>query len=130
FNQRHVPLPVDRVRHVGEAVVMVIAETQREARDAAELVDIDFHSLPAVVDADKAMLDGAPQLWEGAPSNLCFQVQLGDKAEVEQIFAKAHHVVRREFRNSRIVNCQMEPRSVLGDYDAENGTYLSIAGSQ
>lgn len=130
FNQRHLPLPVDRVRHVGEAVVMVIAETQRQARDAAEMVDVDYEPLPAVVDADKGMASDAPQLWEGAPSNLCFQVQLGDKAEVERIFASAHHVVRREFRNSRIVNCQMEPRSAIGDYDASTGTFISIAGSQ
>jgi carbon-monoxide dehydrogenase large subunit len=129
FNQRHIPLPIDKVRHVGEAVVMVVAETQREARDAAELVDVDYDPLPAVVDADKGMLPDAPQLWDGLPLNLCFQVQIGDPDAIARIFAGAHHVVRREFRNSRIVNCQMEPRSALGSYDPDTG-YLLISGSQ
>lgn len=130
FNQRHLPLPVDKIRHVGEAVVMVIAETSRQARDAVERIEIDYEPLPAVVDADKAMLPGAPQLWAGAANNLCFQVQLGDKSEVERIFRSAHHVVRREFRNSRIVNCQMEPRSAIGSYDSTTQEFLLVSGSQ
>ncbi len=130
FNQRHLPLVVDRVRHVGEPVVLVVARSVREARDACELVDIDYEPLPAVVDAVRAMEEGAPQLWEGAPRNLCFQSRIGDDEAVRSAFARAKHVVRREFRNSRIVNCQMEPRSVLASYDPSTGEYLLIAGSQ
>jgi carbon-monoxide dehydrogenase large subunit len=130
FNQRHLPLVVDKVRHVGEPVVLVVARTQREAQDACELVEIDYESLPAVVDAAEALNEGAPQLWDGAPGNLCFQARVGDVDAVRKVFAGAHKVVRREFRNSRVANCQMEPRSVIASYDAQADTYTIIAGSQ
>jgi carbon-monoxide dehydrogenase large subunit len=130
FSQRHMPLVVDKVRHVGEAVAMVIARTAREARDATELVQVDYDVLDAVVRADDAMQDGAPQLWEGAPNNLCFEVQFGDREAVQKIFIKAAHVVRREFRISRTVNCQMEPRAAIGNYDAATDSYTLISGSQ
>jgi carbon-monoxide dehydrogenase large subunit len=130
FNQLHLPLPVDRIRHVGEPIVMVIATSALAARDAAELVEVDFEDLGAVVDADAAMLEGAPELWEGAPRNICFEAELGDRAAAQAIFATAHHVLRREFRNSRIVNCQMEPRAAIGQYDGATGSYTLISGSQ
>jgi carbon-monoxide dehydrogenase large subunit len=130
FNRRHLPLAADKVCHVGETVAMVIAATATQARDAAELIDVDYDVLDAVVRADDAMQEGAPQLWEGAPNNICFQVQLGDRAAAREIFKTAHLVVRREFRNSRIVNCQMEPRSAIGCYDAASGAYTLISGSQ
>ncbi|RXZ31011.1 xanthine dehydrogenase family protein molybdopterin-binding subunit [Oxalobacteraceae bacterium CAVE-383] len=130
FSQRHMPLVVDKVRHVGEAVAMVIARTAREARDASELVQVDYDVLDAVVRADDAMLDGAPQLWDGAPNNLCFETQFGDREAAQKIFSTAAHVVRREFRISRTVNCQMEPRAAIGDYDAANDFYTLISGSQ
>ena len=130
FSQRHMPLVVEKVRHVGEAVAMVIARTHREARDAAELVQVDFDVHEAVVRADDAMLDGAPQLWEGAPNNLCFETQFGDREAAQKAIAGAAHVVKREFRISRTVNCQMEPRAAIGDYDAATDFYTLISGSQ
>jgi carbon-monoxide dehydrogenase large subunit len=130
FSQPHMPLAVDTVRHVGETIAMVIADTALQARDAAELIDVDYEVLEAVVQADDAMRKGAPQLWEGAPNNLCFQVQFGDREAAQKIFKDAHHVVRREFRNSRLVNCQMEPRAAIGVYDAADGSYMLISGSQ
>jgi carbon-monoxide dehydrogenase large subunit len=130
FNQLHLPLPVDKTRHVGEAVAMVIATTAMQARDAAELIEVDYEVLGAIVDADLAMDEDAPALWEGAPGNLCFQAQLGDREAAQRIFAQAAHVVRREFRNSRIVNCQMEPRAAIGVYDAAGDSYTLISGSQ
>ncbi|HEY4318574.1 MAG TPA: xanthine dehydrogenase family protein molybdopterin-binding subunit [Herbaspirillum sp.] len=130
FSQLHLPLPIDKVRHIGEAVVMVIAATALQARDAAELVEVDYEVLGAVVRADDAMAGQAPQLWDGAPGNLCFQVQLGDREEARRIIDGAAHVVRREFRNSRIVNCQMEPRAAIGIYDAQEKRYTLISGSQ
>ena len=72
FNQPHLPLPVDRVRHVGEAIAMVIAQTPLQARNATELIDVDYDVLDAVINGNDAMQDGAPQLWDGAPGNLCF----------------------------------------------------------
>jgi carbon-monoxide dehydrogenase large subunit len=130
LNQRHLPLVVDKVRHVGEAVAMVIANSAREARDATELIMVDYDILEAVVSADDAMKDGAPQLWDAAPNNLCFEVQFGDREAAQKIFADAAHVVRREFRISRTVNCQMEPRAAIGDYDAATDSYTLISGSQ
>jgi carbon-monoxide dehydrogenase large subunit len=130
FNQLHIPLPVDRVRYVGEAVAMVIAETPLQARNAAEMIEVDYEELAAVVNGGDAMLDDAPQLWEGAPGNLCFQTQIGDRDAARKILEGAHLVLRREFHHSRLVNCQMEPRSAIGDYDAATGTYTLISGSQ
>lgn len=130
FNQPHLPLAVDRVRHVGEAVAMVIAETLAQARDAAELITIDYQLLDAVIDACDAMAPDAPQLWDGAPGNLCFQARLGDQAAAQRIIDQAAHVVRRRFRNSRVINCQMEPRAAIGDYDAQTGCHTLISGSQ
>jgi carbon-monoxide dehydrogenase large subunit len=130
FNQRHIPLPIDKVRYVGEAIAMVIASTPLEARNATELIDVDYDVLDAVVHGADAMHDSAPQLWDGAPGNLCFQTQIGERDKARAILAGAHLVVRREFHNSRIVNCQMEPRSAIGCHDAASDTYTLISGSQ
>jgi len=130
YQRRQLPLSVDKVRHVGEALAMVVAKTQIQARDAAEAIVVDYEVLPAVVRGDDALAENAPQVWEDLPGNLCFHVQLGDRQKVLETFAKADHVVRREFRNSRIVNCQMEPRSALGSYDASTDSWTLISGSQ
>jgi len=130
YNRRQLPLPIDRVRHVGEAVAMVIAETPLQARDAAEAIVVDYEELPAVVRGDDALAPDAPQLWDDLPGNLCFRVQLGDRAAVDAAFARAVCIVRREFRNSRIVNAQMEPRSAIGEYDPATDTYTLTSGSQ
>lgn len=129
--RRQLPLPVDKVRHVGEAVAMVVAKTQVQARDAVEAIVVDYEVLPAVVRADDALAPSAPLVWDDLAGNLCFQVRLGDgRTAVDAAFAQATHVVRREFRNSRIVNCQMEPRSAIGSYDASTDSWTLISGSQ
>ena len=130
FGNLHLPLVVDKVRHVGEAVVMVIAETANAAREATELLAVDYDVLEAVVRADDAMADGAPQLWDGAKGNLYFRIQEGDPDAARESFGQAHHVVRREFHHSRVANCQMEPRSAIGSYDADSERYTIISGSQ
>lgn len=130
FNQLHLPLPIDKVRHVGEPVAMVIAATPLQARNATEMIEVDYEVLSAVVTGDEAVREGAPELWANAPNNLCFQVQLGDHAAAQRIFNDAPYVVRREFHNSRTVNCQMEPRSAIGQYDQGNDSYTLISGCQ
>lgn len=130
YERRQWPLSVDKVRHVGEAVVMVVAETPHQARDAAEAVVVDYEVLPAVVRAEDALAPGAPQLYDDLPGNLCFETEMGDRAAVEAAFARAACVVRRDFPGSRIVNCQMEPRSAIGHYDAAQDRWLLISGSQ
>ena len=130
FDSPHPPLAGGRVRHVGEAVVMIVAETEDAARDAAELVEIDYAPLSAVVSQTDALADGAPQLWDGAPGNLCFDEGFGDEAATAAAFEGAHLVLERTFRTSRIVTCQMEPRAAVGRYDADNDTYELLSGSQ
>jgi carbon-monoxide dehydrogenase large subunit len=130
FNQFHIPLPIDRVRYVGEAIAMVIADTPLQARNATELIEVDYDMLEAVINGSDAMQPDAPQLWDGAPGNLCFQTQIGDREAARRIIGQADHVVRREFHNSRLVNCQMEPRSAIGAYDPATDAYTLISGSQ
>lgn len=130
FSQLHLPLPVDRLRYVGEPIAMVIADTPRAARNASELIEVDYEVLDAVVNAADAMQDDAPQLWEGAARNLCFQTQIGDRDEARRIIANAPLVLTREFHHSRVVNCQMEPRGAIGSFDHDSGLYTLISGSQ
>ncbi|HEY1609167.1 MAG TPA: xanthine dehydrogenase family protein molybdopterin-binding subunit [Paraburkholderia sp.] len=130
FNQLHIPLPIDRVRYVGEPIAMVIAETPLAARNATEMIEVDYEELGAVVNAADAMQDDAPQLWDGAANNLCFQTQIGDRDEARRLIADAPLVLQREFHHCRVVNCQMEPRSAIGAYDEASGVYTLISGSQ
>ncbi|MGN6319656.1 xanthine dehydrogenase family protein molybdopterin-binding subunit [Trinickia sp.] len=130
FNQLHIPLPIDRVRYVGEPIAMVIAVTPLAARNASEMIDVEYDVLDAVVNAADAMQEGAPQLWDGAPRNLCFQTEIGDRKEARRIIAGAPLVLTREFHHSRVVNCQMEPRGAIGTFDETSGVYTLISGSQ
>ncbi|WP_158916964.1 xanthine dehydrogenase family protein molybdopterin-binding subunit [Caulobacter sp. S45] len=130
FDAPHLPMVRDKVRHVGEAVAMILAETYAQARDAADLVVVDYEPLPAVVVTLDAMAEGAPQIWDGAPGNICFDQSFGDKDATDKAFEGAHLVLERTFVNSRIINCQMEPRSAIGVYDAKEDVYHLIAGSQ
>ena len=123
------PLAGDRVRYVGEAIALVVAETLAAARDAAELIEVDYDVLPAVVKIVDALAADAPQLWPDVPNNLCLSATMGDKNAVDTAFASAHLVVDRVFQNQRTANCQMEPRAAIGQYDETEG-YTIIAGSQ
>src|SRR3979490_1268528 len=90
-----------KVRHVGDPVAVVVAETREQAEAAAELIEIDYRELPAVVASDEAIKPGGPLLFDAAPGNLCFDWHLGDKTAVEAAFARAHHVTRLELANNR-----------------------------
>jgi len=129
FASAHHPLPADRVRFVGEPVALVVAETRAAALDAAELVDVDWEPLPTVVDVRAAMAPGAPALWEARPSNVALACEVGDAAATEAAFARAAHVVRFESQVNRITGSPMEPRAVVGEYDAAADRYTLIAGS-
>jgi len=126
----HWPLATERVRYVGEAIAMVVAETPAAARDAAELIEVEYAPLAAVVSAVEALREGAPRLWDEAPGNLCVSADFGDARATRTAFARAAHVVRGEFVNNRVANCQMEPRSAIGDYDARTGASTLLSGSQ
>jgi carbon-monoxide dehydrogenase large subunit len=124
------PMTVDRVRYVGDPVAIVIAETAKQAKDAAEAVFVDVDTLPAVTDAAAAAAPGAPQIHDGVPGNLVLDFHFGDTAKVDAAFASAAHVTKLKLRNSRIVVSQMEPRSAIGDYDTADGRWVLRLGCQ
>ncbi len=111
----------ERVRFVGEAVVLVVAETLEQARDAAEAVFVDFEERPMVVDMAAAIAPGAPVLAEAAPDNIAAVARHGNAVATDAAFAKATHVVKLEVVNQRIVAVTMEPRSVLAECDEATG---------
>ncbi len=112
-----------RVRHVGDPVAFVVAESRDAARDAAEQVMVDYEPLPAVVDADAAMREGAPQVWETAPGNVSYRFQKGDQAAVAAAFAAAAHTVEIELVNNRVVIAPVETRAAIGSHDAATGRF-------
>ncbi len=124
------PLAYDVVRYVGECVVLVVAESAGAARDAAQLVEIDYEPLAAVVHPADAILDGAPQLFAEAPHNLAFDLTYGDDAATERAFAESDLVVSREFYNQRVIAAHMEPRSAFASFDGATQTYTITAGGQ
>jgi carbon-monoxide dehydrogenase large subunit len=114
-------LATDRVRHMGEAVAVVIADSPYVARDAAELVEVDYEPLPAVVDAAKAVQRGATAVHDEAPDNVSFHWQLGDKAATDKAFAGAAKVVKQSFRNHRLIPNAIEPRACLASSNPGTG---------
>ena len=111
-------LALKRVRHVGDPVAFVVANTLDTARDAAELVAVEYRLLPSVVDGAAALEPGAPLLWDEAPGNLSYRFEKGDRAAVDSAMATAAHVVDIELVNNRLVVAPIEPRAAIGRYDA------------
>jgi aerobic carbon-monoxide dehydrogenase large subunit len=124
------PLAAGRVRYVGEPIAMVVAETSKQAKDAAEAVFADIDTLPAVTSAGEAAAPGAPLVHDDAPGNVCLDFHFGDVEKVSAAFAEAAHVTRLSLRNNRIVVCPMEPRSAIGDYDVEKDRLVLRLGCQ
>lgn len=120
----------DRVRHVGEGVALIVAESLGQAKDAAERISIDCEPLPAVVDADAANAAGAPQLFEEVPGNLCFDWEYGDAEETRQIFSKAAHVTRQTFTIQRLAMSPIETRAAVGMWDSKASRYVLHATTQ
>jgi carbon-monoxide dehydrogenase large subunit len=112
----HPALAAGAVNHVGDAVAVVIAETQAEGRDAAERVKVDYELLPAVTDPAKAK--SGPQIHEVAPNNTIYEWSLGDAKATDAAFAKAKHVTKLDIVNNRLVPNAIEPRAALAEYDA------------
>ncbi len=122
-------LPADKARHVGEAVAMVVAETKAQALDAAEAVEVQYQELPFVLHSEAAMKPGAPVLWDETPDNVVVDTRFGDPQATDAGFARARHVIAREFHIGRVTGVPMEPRAALGHYDAATGRYTLYAGS-
>src|SRR5712672_990038 len=123
-------LATDKVRHVGDAVAVVIGETVAAAKDAAEAVVVDVDSLPAVSEPDQADAPGAPQIYDEVPGNVGLDFHYGDSEAVAAAFARAAHVTRLDLRANRIVVNAMEPRSANAQYDPEREHWTLHIGSQ
>jgi len=121
FMALHPVLSHDRVRFVGDPVAFVVADTLNQARDAAELIHIDYEVLPAAVSTGDAAKPGAPLIWEGAPQNIWFAMERGDKAAADSAFKAAAHVVSLKIVNNRLSANSMEGRVALAEYDPTNG---------
>jgi carbon-monoxide dehydrogenase large subunit len=127
----HPPLVVDRVRHVGDHVAIVIADTKDHAKDAAEQIEVDYKVDPAVVSVSDAIKPGAPKVWpDAAPDNVCYDWHIGDKAQTDAAFSKAAHVVKFDLVNNRLIPNAMEPRAAIGDFDRGTGEYTLYTTSQ
>ena len=124
----HIPIAAGRVRHVGEIVGLVVAETAAAAADAAVLVEVDYAPLAAVTDARAALADGAPAPWPDG--NLCLVAENGDAAKVAAAMGGTAHVVSLESWNQRISGTPMELRAAVGEFDAGQGRYTLYAPSQ
>jgi aerobic carbon-monoxide dehydrogenase large subunit len=121
----------DRVRHVGDRVAFVVAETLAQARDAAELVEVDYEPLKAVINIEDAAKPDATKVWEDNPGgNNAFRLMFGDQAATDAAFAKAKHVVKLRVENNRLSPVSMEPRTAIGDYNAVDDFYTLYAASQ
>jgi carbon-monoxide dehydrogenase large subunit len=120
----------DEVRHVGDAVAFVVADSVDQARDAAEALSIDWQPLPSVNGVVAAVKPGAPQLWPTFANNVLFDKVLGEKAAVDAAFAKAHAVAEVQINNQRLVTNYMETRGVVVEYDAKRDHITVTLGSQ
>jgi len=130
FNQPQLPIAVDRVRYVGEAVAVVVADTIAAASDAVQHIGIDYTDLPAIVDVLDARAPGAPLIWPSTPGNVALEAEFGEADATRAAIAGADVVVEQIFRNQRIVTAQLELRSAIGIYDQTRRLYTLISGSQ
>ena len=126
----HPTLAEGVVRHVGDPVAFIVAESIKQARDAAEAIDVDYDILPSITDLHTAMDKGAVQVWPDVPHNLAFDWEIGDKAATEAAFAKAAHVTKLTIVNNRIVVNSMEARAALADFDPQTGRWTLYANTQ
>jgi carbon-monoxide dehydrogenase large subunit len=124
----HLLLPADKARHVGEAIAMVVAETEAQAQDAAEAVVVDYDVLPFVTDQREAIKPGHAPVWGETPDNCFVDSIFGDVEKTDRAFAQAAHVVSMDIYIPRVTGATIEPRSALGDYDAKTGRYLLHCG--
>jgi carbon-monoxide dehydrogenase large subunit len=118
------------VRHVGDRVAICIAETPEQARDGAELVEIEYEPLPCVSSVTAATAPDAPLVWDAAAGNICFTLNVGDPAATENAFATATHRVRLRLTNNRVTACPMEPRGAIGCYSRAEQSYVLYSSTQ
>src|SRR5487761_2487167 len=126
----HPVLAKGKVRYVGDHVALVVAETRDQAKDASELIEVDYDVLPAVVNPVDALKPGAPQIHDEAPGNMCYTWSIGDKAAVDAAFAKAAHVTKLDLVNNRLIPNAIEPRAAVASYSRADEAYTLYVTSQ
>jgi aerobic carbon-monoxide dehydrogenase large subunit len=126
----HPVLATGKVRHVGDPVALVIAETAKAAKDAAELVTVDYDLLPAVADTAHAADSDRPAVHDEVPDNVCYTWGHGDKAATDAAFAQAAHVTTLEIVNNRLVPNAVEPRAVNASYSRQDDSYTVYVANQ
>ena len=126
----HPALADGAVRHVGDPVAFIVADTPKAARDAAELISIDYTIAPAVIDVVAATGPDAPLVWPEMFNNVSFDWEIGDKAATDALFATAAHVTRLTVVNNRVIVASMEARAAIADYDAASGRWTLYANTQ
>ena len=119
-----------KVRAVGDRVAFVVAETYAQARDATELIEVEYEPLPAVIGVEDAVKPGAPAVWDEQPNNIAFTLMMGNKDATEAAFAKASHVVSLKLNNNRITANSIEPRAAIGHYHPDSDSYTLYSTSQ
>ena len=128
FQGPHLLLPVDKARHVGEAVAMVIAESHAQAMDAAEALALAYEQLPFVCQSEDAMKSGAPAVWDERPDNILVDTHFGDAAGTDRAFAQAAHTVAMRFHVDRVTGVPLEPRACVANFDKASRRYTLHAG--
>lgn len=123
-------LAADKVRCVGDRVAFVVADTEDQARAAAELIEIDYEPLPAVTTIEEATAPGAPTVWDDNPGNIAFILAMGNKEAADAAFANAKHVVSLKLTNNRLSANSLETRAAIGDYAADSDSYTLYTSSQ
>jgi len=130
YRTKRPPLAIDRVRYVGERIAVIIAASEAAARDAADLVSVDYEVLPSVVGAADAVHSGAPLVHDGAVNNISVSMRMGNPEAVAPAFAQAAHVTRLTLFNNRLSAVTMEPRGAIAEYDAGTDRYTLITSTQ
>ena len=127
---KHPVLATEKVRHVGDPVAVVVAETRQEAKNAAELLEISYEDLPAIAHIRDAVASGAAAVHDDAPGNICYDWHIGEKELVDRAFAQAAHTVKLDLLNNRLVPNAMEPRAAVGSFDVSSGEFTLHTTSQ
>ena len=126
----HPVLAIGKVRHVGDPVAVVIAESKQAAKDAAELIIVDYTDLPSVASLKDAVAANAPRVHDEVAGNVCYDWHIGDQAMVDAAFARAAKVVKLDLTNNRLIPNAMEPRAAIGEWDPSSGDYTLYTTSQ
>ena len=126
----HPVLAEGAVRHVGDPVAFIVAESIKQARDAAEAIEVDYDILPSATDLATVMHAGTTQVWPDVKNNLAFDWEIGDKAATDAEFAKAAHVTKITVINNRIVVNSLEARAALAEFDQASGRWTLYANTQ